>query len=157
PTNNSERYIPVGTQITYSWTVTDKNGATTTTEEQTLTFLDGRFDWESKTEGRFTVYWYGYNGANADLALQATEDAILDLEPLLEVRLEYPVRVVVYRNRDEAKAAQRPRAATFDQQVVTGGSRVAADVLHIYDPLGGFEDVARHEAGHIVTKVAGDG
>ena len=156
-TNNNDRYIPTGTQVTYSWTVTDKNGASTTSKEETITFLDGRFQWLSKQEGRVSVYWYGASSANAEVAMRATLESIVHNEELLKVKLEYPVRVVVYRNSAEAKPAQRPRAATFDQQIVTGGSRVATNVLHIYDPLGGFEDVARHEAGHIVTKVAGDG
>ena len=156
-TNNNDRYIPTGTQITYSWTVTDKNGASTTTSDQTITFLDGRYQWTSKTVAPVTVYWYGSNEPNADLALKAAADSIADNQALLKVKLDYPVRVLIWRNTNDAKAAQRPRAATFDQQVITGGSRVAADVLHIYDPLGGFEDVARHETAHIITKIAGDG
>ena len=156
-TNNNERYIPVGTQITYAWTVTDKNGATATTSEQTFTFLDGRYQWQSKKDGQVTVFWYGANDANAALAMTAIATSIALNESLLRVKLGYDVRVVLWRNSADAKAAQRPRATTFDQQVVTGGSRVSADVLHIYDPLGGFVDVARHEAAHIVTKVAGDG
>lgn len=155
--NGSERYIPVGTQITYSWTITDKNGATFTSPESTFTFLDGRFQWQSKKVGQVTVYWYGDGAASADLALRSTAESITFNEALLKVKLPYDIRVVVWRNSADAKAAQRPRAATFDQQVITGGSRVSDDVLHIYDPLGGFEDVARHEAAHIVTKVAGDG
>ncbi|MDA0301267.1 MAG: peptidase MA family metallohydrolase [Chloroflexi bacterium] len=156
-TISAERYIPTGTQITYSWAVTDKNGATTNTPEATMTFLDGRYQWQSKKEGRVTVYWYGGNDANGQLALTSTAEGLATTEALLNVKLQYDVRVVVWRNSADAKAAQRPRAATFDQQVITGGSRVSADVLHIYDPLGGFGDVARHEAAHIVTKVAGDG
>ncbi len=156
-TNTNERYIPTGTQITYAWTVTDKNGASVTTPEATMTFLDGRYQWQSKKRGQVSVYWYGGNEANADVALNATVASIADNETLLKVKVPYDVRVVVWRNTNDAKAAQRSRAATFDQQVITGGSRVSPDVLHIYDPLGGFEDVARHEAGHIVTKVAGDG
>ena len=156
-TNTNERYIPTGTQITYAWTITDKNGASATSPEATVTFLDGRYQWQSKKEGQVTVYWYGANDANAALALRSTAESIAANEALLKTKLGYDVRVVVWRNSADAKAAQRPRAATFDQQVITGGSRVSADVLHIYDPLGGFEDVARHEAAHIVTKVAGDG
>ena len=156
-TNTNERYIPTGTQITYAWTITDKNGASVSTPEATMTFLDGRYQWQSKKRGQVSVYWYGGAEASADVALNATAASIADNETLLKVKLPYDVRVVVWRNTNDAKAAQRSRAATFDQQVITGGSRVSPDVLHIYDPLGGFEDVARHEAAHIVTKVAGDG
>ena len=42
-TNTNERYIPTGTQITYAWTITDKNGASATSPEATVTFLDGRY------------------------------------------------------------------------------------------------------------------
>jgi hypothetical protein len=156
-TNTNERYIPTGTQITYSWAIADKNGVTTSTPEATFTFLDGRYQWQSKKEGQVTVYWYGPSEANALLALRSTAESVVAMQDLLKVKLGYDIRVVVWRNSADAKAAQRPRAATFDQQVITGGSRVSADLLHIYDPLGGFEDVARHEAAHIVTKVAGDG
>jgi hypothetical protein len=156
-TNTNERYIPTGTLITYSWTITDKNGASITTPEATITFLDGRYQWQSKKEGQVTVFWYGANDANAALALRSAAESITAMQALLKVKLDYDIRVVLWKNSADAKAAQRPRAATFDQQVITGGSRVSADLLHIYDPLGGFEDVTRHEAAHIVTKVAGDG
>ena len=43
---------------------------------------------------------------------------------------------------------------TFDSQVMTGGQRVAPDVLFVFANDG---DVVRHEVAHIVTHVAGDG
>ncbi len=156
-TNSNERYIPIGTELTYAWSIVDQNGAIVTTPEESMTFMDGRYQWASKAEGQVAVFWYGENEANADRALKAVANSITENEALLRVKLDYPIRVVVWRNSADAKAAQRPRAATFDQQVITGGSRVSPDLLHIYDPLGGFVDVARHEAAHIVTKVAGDG
>ena len=71
--------------------------------------------------------------------------------------MPYPVRVVVWRNTADSKAAQQPRGSSFDAQIITGGSRVSPDLIHIYDPLGEFVDVTRHESAHLVTKVAGDG
>ncbi|MSQ42508.1 MAG: hypothetical protein EXR65_05680 [Dehalococcoidia bacterium] len=156
-TNGGDRYIPVGSRITYAWEIVDRNGAAVTTPEQTGVFLDGRYQWRSQTVGKVTTYGYGGDDIPANLALEATAAAIGDIEVLLGVQLSYPVRVVVWRSSADGKAAQQPRSATFDSQVVTGGSRVSADVLHIYDSLGAFVDVTRHEAGHLVTKVAGDG
>ena len=156
-TSNDRLYLPVGRRITYTWTITDKSGATVTTPAQTFTFLDGRYRWQSKTEGLIAVYWYGESTANAETALRATVTSFAATEALLKVKVDYPVHVIVWRNTAEARAAQRPRSATLSQQTVLGGSRVAADVLHIYDPFQGFEDVALHEAAHIVTKIAGDG
>ena len=156
-TNTNDRYLPVGSQLTYSWSVTEKSGATTASPEQQMLFMDGRYQWQTKQLGTVTIYWYA-DAKNADDVLKATADSIASNEALLKVKLPYPVRVLLWKNSAEGKAAQRQRAATFDQQVITGGTRVSADLLHVYDALGeGLVDVARHEAAHIVTKVAGDG
>ena len=157
-TNSAQRYIPVGTKLTYSWTVTDKNGGKLTTPSQDYVFLDGRFQWTSKTSGLVTVYWYGGNDRNANDALQGAADSIDKNQKLLNVTMPYPIRIVVYRNSAEGKPAQQPRGATFEANVITGGSRVGVDLIHFYDPLnGGLVDVVRHETGHIVTRVAGFG
>ncbi|MEX2445992.1 MAG: peptidase MA family metallohydrolase [Dehalococcoidia bacterium] len=156
-TNNNERYIPVGTRFAYSWTLVDEEGEITTTPEEEVVFLDGRYEWQSRTEGNVTVYWYGSSDEDAILAMEAAVGAIGDIEALLRVELPYPIRLVIWRNTEESEAAQQPRAATFDQQVITGGARVTSDVIHVYDPLSDFVDVTRHEAAHLVTKVAGDG
>jgi hypothetical protein len=66
----------------------------------------------------------------------------------------YPVKVMVWRSESEGELAMRPRGGIFDATVITGGQRVAPDLLFVFQPA---RDVIRHEAAHIVTKVAGDG
>jgi len=156
-TNSATRYIPIGSRFTYTWTLVDREGARVVTPEREFVFLDGRYQWQERTSGNFTVYWYGDNARNADLALQAAAAATAANEALLNVKLRYPVRLVVWRRESEGEMAQLSRGSTFDRQVVTGGARVAADVVHLYDPIGDFVDVVKHEVAHIVTKVAGDG
>ena len=156
-TNSNERYIPIGSHFRYTWTLVDKDGARVVTPEKSFVFLDGRYQWQEKTTGNFTVYWYADNARNAELALQAAAAATADNEKLLNVKLTYPIRLVVWRRESEGEAAQQSRGGSFDRQVVTGGARVAPDVVHLYDPIGSFSDVVRHEIAHIVTKVAGDG
>jgi len=155
-TINAQRYIPVGSELTYHWEVTDADGVTEVSGEERFTFLDGRFDWQSISENGITVYYYS-SVEHAQRALQATQAGINQTEELLQVEVPYPVKVVVWRNESEGAMAQRPRGATFEATVITGGSRVSPDLLHIYDALASFTDVARHEAAHIVTHVAGDG
>ncbi|MEX2032852.1 MAG: hypothetical protein WEA81_08290, partial [Dehalococcoidia bacterium] len=152
----SDAYIPVGADLIYSWVLTTRDGEVTRTNPVTFVFLDGRHDWESSTEDGVTVYWYDNRDA-ALLALRATADSIADIEALLNAELPYPVRVIVWPRESEGEMAQRTRGGSFDSQVITGGARVSSDILHIYDALRSFVDVARHEAAHLVTKVAGDG
>ncbi|MCY4640324.1 MAG: peptidase MA family metallohydrolase [Chloroflexi bacterium] len=148
------RYIPVGSAFTYRWLLVDREGTEFVTEEQRFTFLDGRYSWTMRTEGLVTVYWYGASEAAAELALAATASSLADTEDLLEVTVPYPVKVIVWRSESEGELAQRPRSGVFDATVITGGQRVAPDLLFVFEPS---RIVIRHEAAHVVTKVAGDG
>src|SRR5690606_6383505 len=97
---------------------------------------------------------YGDDDSQASLALEATRAAVDEAEALLQTEVPYQVKVLVWRSEEEGQLAMRPRASTFDAQVVTGGQRVAPDLLFVFTPNAG---VIRHEAAHIVTHVAGDG
>ena len=148
------RYIPVGSDFTYRWLLVDREGTEFATAEQRFTFLDARYSWKMRTEGLVTVYWYGASEAAAGLALAATASSLADTEDLLEVTVPYPVKVIVWRSESEGELAQRPRSGVFDATVITGGQRVAPDLLFVFEPS---RIVIRHEAAHVVTKVAGDG
>ena len=153
-TISSQRYIPVGSEFTYRWTIVDRDGSELVTDEQRFVFLDGRYSWQERTLGPATVYWYGPSDASANLALEATANSLRDTEELLQATVPYPVKVVVWRSESEGELAMRPRGRIFDATVITGGQRVAPDLLFVFQAS---RDVIRHEAAHIVTKVAGDG
>ncbi|MDA0352124.1 MAG: hypothetical protein DWG79_00185 [Chloroflexi bacterium] len=153
-TVTASRYIPVGSEFVIQWELTDRDGTKVTTDEESFVFLDGRYDWQNRTEGAVTVYWYGSNQDRADLAFEATRSSLADTEALLEATVEYPVKVMVWASESDGDLARQPRGETFDSQVVTGGQRVAPDLIFVFTP---DVDVIRHETAHIVTKVAGDG
>ena len=153
-TITAARYIPVGSQFRFHWTLTLENGQTLTTPDADYLHLDGRYEWKSQTDGQVSVYWYGANDASAQNALRAARASLEETSRLLEVTVRYPIRLMVYRNEDEGRAAKQPRSAAFDAQVSTGGQRVAPDLLLVF---ANNEDVVRHEVAHIVTHVAGDG
>ena len=153
-TITANRYIPVGSEFVIWWELTDLDGTTVTTDEETFIFLDGRYDWQSRTEGAISVFWYGNNERNADTAFEATRSALADTEALLQVEVLYPVKVMVWASVDDGDLARRPRGETLDQELNTLGQRVSPDLIFVFEP---DIDVIRHETAHIVTKVAGDG
>lgn len=153
-TRENQRYIPVGSIFKYFWKLTANDGSSISTPEQDYLFLDGRYQWVSRQDGQVTVYFYGGNEAAALAALRAAREALDATGTLLEAKVPYPVRLVVYRSEDEGKLAMRQQSATFDAQVLTGGQRVAPDLLLVFQNSPG---VVRHEVAHIVTHVAGDG
>ncbi|MPZ99792.1 MAG: hypothetical protein GEU80_10750 [Dehalococcoidia bacterium] len=152
--NNANRYIPVGSDFAFHWELTDTEGDRVSTEEETYTFLDGRYQWQTRSADGVTAYWYGDDDRQATLALESTRASVDEAEALLQTEVPYQVKVLVWRSEEEGQLAMRPRATTFDAQVVTGGQRVAPDLLFVFTPNA---DVIRHEAAHIVTHVAGDG
>ena len=153
-TRDAQRYIPVGSQFTYHWQLVANDGSTTRTPDAEYLFLDGRYQWQSQTQGQVTVYWYGTNNVSAQAALQSSLSSLQDTSALLNATVTYSIRVIVWKSEDEGKAAMRAQSAAFDAQIETGGQRVAPDILFVFDNM---PDVVRHETGHIVTHVAGDG
>lgn len=153
-TRTAQRYIPVGSIFAYHWELTDREGDTFATPEEQAIFLDGRYNWESRTEGDVSVYWYGGNDDIADAAFAATSGALAQTQELLQVTVPYPIRVLVWASEDDGTLARRQQSAGFDAQVRTGGQRVAPDVVFVFVFT---TDVVRHEVAHIVTAVAGDG
>ncbi len=156
-TNSAQRYIPVGSRFAYSWTLVDADGQTHTTSEESFTFLDGRQQWQTLEAELLTVYWYGSNASDAQSVFDGVLEAIAMNEELLQVELAYPIRVVLYRNSADASTALRSRGGVYDEQTITGGARVALDLIHVYHPLQSYAEVARHEAGHVLAALAGDG
>ncbi|MQC17838.1 MAG: hypothetical protein DWG80_02045 [Chloroflexi bacterium] len=156
-TNNGTSYIPVGTRFTYHWELTTEGGETTTTEPVEFVFLDGRYSWQMIEEGGVRVFWYA-DAALADSVLDASAGAVADMSDLLQVDIDFPITVVLYGGGDDGIAAQRPRGGIYDEMSRTGGTRVAPDLVHVYDSLGlTWEDITRHEITHVVTSEAGDG
>jgi hypothetical protein len=153
-TRDGQRYIPVGSRFSYHWVLTGNDGTTLQTPDADYLFLDGRYQWNSKTDGQVTVYWYGGNDASAEAALQASKSSLQDTGALLDTTVPYDIRLIVWKSEDEGKLAMQQESATFDAQIETGGQRVAPDIIFVFDNL---PDIVRHETGHIVTHVAGDG
>ena len=157
-TNSVNTYIPVGTEFTYHWEFELEDGTGVETEPEVFVFLDGRFSWQSFEAEGLTVYWYHDRQVGATV-FQATQDTIKEVGELLETPIDFPIRVVVWANSQDSGPAERGRGGVYDEQSVTGGSRVATNILHIYALLPGatWEDIARHELAHIVVARAGDG
>ncbi|MGE3960910.1 MAG: peptidase MA family metallohydrolase [Dehalococcoidia bacterium] len=156
-TNGTNAYIPVGTRFTYHWILRTEGGDTIETDPEEFTFLDGRFPWQELEEGGVTVYWYA-DETLARSVMTASASAVADMSDLLNIEIDFPITVVLYAGGDDGLAAQQPRGGVYDELSRTGGTRVAPDIVHVYDSLGlGWEDITRHEITHVVTSEAGDG
>lgn len=151
----SRLYLPPGTEITWFWEIQDASGQTFETEKQTFIYEDKRFPWRTLQDGNLILKYYAGSEARAREMLRAGREAIDRMSRLEGVQVDFPVKIYVYASQRDGQVAMQQRSRRFNELVETGGTRVASDIVLIFDP--DDLDVVRHELAHVVTKVAGEG
>jgi hypothetical protein len=144
----SNPLIPGGI-ATYSWAMTS-GGQTQHTPEQTVTYMDTRFDWKTITDGNVTLWYYSGSEENARSILAAGRESIDRTGALIRAQVPYPVKIFHYAT---AQAMQPAIVANNAPGTVTLGEVVYSDTAMVsqdYNP----EDIARHEVAHIVQRAA---
>lgn len=151
-TLGADVYIPVGADIEWYWELASSDGSVQATAPQVWRYEDPRYEWRELTRGDVVVWYYDSEGVAAALAEEGV-DAVEEMSALLGIEVDFPLKVYVWRSEEEAEGVQRIRSEGFDEQVITGGVRVLADLVHIYEPDAW---VIRHELTHVLTKIAGE-
>ena len=151
-TLGADTYIPVGADLEWYWELTSSDGSVQATAPQLWRYEDPRYEWRELTRGDVVVRYYDSEGVAAALADEGL-DAVEEMAALLGIEVDFPLKVYVWRSEEDAQGVQRVRSEGFDEQVITGGVRVLADLVHIYEPDAW---VIRHELTHVLTKIAGE-
>ncbi len=152
PTNRDRIWIPAGAEIEWYWELTAVDGGVEETDLQLYRYEDPH-DWREVREGNLSVFYYQDESTALQL-LGAGNEAMARISELLQVELDIPVRVYVWSNPGDARGVENVQSETFDEQVLTGGTRVLADLLHVFAPT---RWIVQHELTHVLTKIAGEG
>ena len=72
--------LPPGTSVQYWWTVKDASGGQVETSPDIIRFDDERFEWQSRTKGMVTLYWYSGDQSFAEEVMYAIDNALDWLE-----------------------------------------------------------------------------
>lgn len=153
PTRNPQLWIPAGADFEWRWEFVYESGKKFETEPQIWRYEDPRFEWQSLREGDLEVAWYD-NRAVAETMLREGLEALAEISPFLGLEELIPIKIYVWASTEDARQVERIESERFEEQVVTGGTRVLADLVHIYQPS---RWVVRHELTHVLTKLAGEG
>jgi len=149
-----DSYMVPGAQVVYSWELSDSSGAQLTTEDQTVTYEDTRFDWLELSEGNLTIYYYFGDEASQRSMLSVAQETIERFEQLERTMIDFPVKVWVYRTAaDMAPAVASRRGAGPNNSVRTLGE-VGADDTALVSRDTDFLNIVRHELAHVVTNYA---
>ena len=153
PTRDPMLWIPAGADFEWRWEFVTSDGETHETDPQVWRYEDPRFDWQSLIEGDLEVAYYD-NRSVAEQMLREGLEALEEISPFLGLDELIPIKVYVWASTEDAREVERIDSETFEESVITGGTRVLADLVHIYQPS---RWVVRHELTHVLTKLAGEG
>jgi len=153
PTRDPMLWIPAGADFKWQWEFVYANGEKFETEPEIWRYEDPRFEWQSLKEGPLEVAWYDDRGV-AQTMLDEGIKALEEISPFLGLDEPIPIKVYVWANSEDARQVERIQSERFEESVITGGTRVLADLVHIYQPS---RWVIRHELTHVLTKLAGEG
>ncbi len=153
PTNTARTYIPPGATIEWWWALTTNDGDTIETARSDYSYVDPRYEWKVIADDVLELYYYENEDA-AEALHQAGRDAISHMSQVLGAEIDFPARIYLWSNAQDATGVERVESSRFEQLIFTGGTRVLADLVHVFAPE---PWIVVHELTHILTKVAGEG
>jgi hypothetical protein len=148
-------YLPPGVDIIYRWRLTLRDGTVLETPEKTVLYMDTRYQWQTKTEGAVTVYYFKGDDQIGQATLDQTVKAINNKKQTFNLTADEPVRVVIYSSTRDFASALPPNSAEW-----IGGFTQPA--LHLVvtgvdkgnDPMSEIERILSHEAVHLIVHQA---
>ena len=141
--------LPPGIDVQYHWRITEADGDVVETPEQTLSWFDDRYDWTPLSGPNVTVYTYDADPAFQQAILDAAERTVASLAESYGAKLEQPVRVWAYADKDDLYGALAPNSEPW----IAGAAFPALHVIMAVLPPGDYDEVARvvpHEISHQV-------
>ncbi len=149
-------YFPPGTLISFSFEIRDKGGSVFRTENRDYVYTDGRFEWLSVNSGLITVYYYGeYVEERAETILEAADEAMTKMLPVLGIAPTEPLRIVSYNNYRHMSSALPFRSQAVREQLQTQGMAFSTErvlLVHGFDAT--VKGTVSHEFTHLLVAEA---
>lgn len=97
--------LPPGSSLEYWWKVEDANGNRQETAPATVQFDDTRYEWQSLTEGKVTIYWYEGDASFAQELMATAQQALENLAEDTGAELERPANLYIYASTSDLRGA----------------------------------------------------
>lgn len=153
--NDPSNYFPPGAELEYWWSLTDANGNELKTERETITYMDGRFEWQTLENERLTLYWYQGDDAFGQALFERANEALDTLETDIGIALENPIKIFIYANHQDLLSA----LSTTSQEWTGGVAYTTYGVVVIGVHPGQLDwglGAMTHEMTHLVIHQATD-
>ncbi len=148
---NMQQYgqIPPGVNITYWWKVKDAAGNTSQTNPVQYTVYDNNHTWNTLSQGKINVYWYGQNQAFGTAIMTEAQSALKLIASNTGASPNKTVNISVY------SSGQDYQASVLGVPEWSGGEEVAQynAVYVIIEPnnISAELPAVAHELTHVVV------
>lgn len=95
---------PPGATLRWAWQITDRSGEVTITPEQSHTFVDDRFDWQTVSAPNIRLHWYEGDDVGPIL-LEAAVAGLDQLQSEMGITLDSEVQLFIYEDSDDMRDA----------------------------------------------------
>ncbi len=95
---------PPGATLRWEWHITDRSGNVTTTERQSHTFVDDRFDWQTVAAPNIRLHWYEGEEVGP-LLLDAAVAGLDQLQSEMGITLDSEVQIFIYEESGDMRDA----------------------------------------------------
>jgi hypothetical protein len=151
--SNPKLFLVPGAVIIHYWQIEDAAGNKLETEPVTFVYEDDRFDWESMSEGKLTIWHYSGSESEARTLLQTGLEGLQRIEELLDTEVEFPVKVFFYASAEDMRPAVLSSYSIPEGSIITLGEVFFSDTAMVSADVVPF-DILRHELAHIVVRQA---
>ena len=144
--------LPPGAELTYWWTVEDEAGNKVETSSTTVHFDDGRYDWQSLTDGELSLFWYEGDDSFARELMNDCKEGLARLTEDIGTYPARPIKIYVY-----ASAGDLQEAMIFPQEWTGGVAFTEFGIIAIGISPGRLDWGKRaliHELTHLVVHQA---
>ena len=139
---------PPGATLRWAWQITDNQGNITTTPEQSHTFVDDRFAWQTVTAPNIRLHWYEGDDVGPIL-LEAAVAGLDQLQNEMGITLDSEVQLFIY-----GESADMRDAVLYIQEWAGGVAFSDYNIILIGVPPRIAESwgvpTVRHELAHLV-------
>lgn len=106
--NLEQKYLPPGVTGQFWWEITDQAGNKKTSAKQPFRVEDNRFRWQTLSEPRFALYWYGGGASFGKAIFERAVSAMDALQKDTGVTVERQLQIFLYDKRADFLSALEP-------------------------------------------------
>ncbi|MCX7624132.1 MAG: peptidase MA family metallohydrolase [Thermomicrobium sp.] len=150
-------YLPPGIELVYHWRLEFPDGSSVESPEQRLSYFDDRYRWDGRARGAVELYSAVDDARYTETALGVAERSVRSFSERFAVRLEGPLRIVLYPSPEALQSALPVQSEEWIGGIAIPEYRlVLAGVAPGSGAREELERILSHEVLHLVIAQATD-